>query len=884
MKTVGLAMLALIACLLGGSLPDARAAGQAGYIYTFAGGGVGDGGNAADAVIPYPWSVAAGPDGSVYASTIGDCRVRRILAGLISTAVGTGYCQYAGDGGDATQASLRSPWAVVASLNGDLTIADTYSCRVRRVHNGTITTIAGNGTCASAGDGQLATDASVVPHAVAVDETGAVFVADSGACTVRKIEGGIITRFAGNGACAYGGDGGSAIDAYIDDVFAIAAFDGVVYFSTMDCRVRRVVAGIIDTFAGVGTSCSSSGDGGPPQNASLWPYGLYADASGLLVADAAACRIRLIAGGVIQTIAGTNSCESGPDGGTALETSLFAPTGVTRAPNGDLLIAERDGCRILRIDEQSIVHTEGGNGTCTFYGDGLPAADAALSPASVAIGKNGTLLISDQSNCRIRQVADGTISTLYGDGTCNSAGDGGPAALATFLWPIAIDQGPNGEVYVGDQGPCRIRGTTAGTIDTVATGGCFGFDVDDAGNLYYSESCRIWKRTPEGITTPVAGTGVCGLDGDDGPALQARITAGHGLKVDGEGAIYISEGNQCRVRKVSNGIITTIAGAGSPPQCYQFGGEGGLAKEATIGYATDIELDPAGNLYISALNACHILRVKHGIVRRIAGNGDCQELGDNGPATLASLAGDYHIAVDADFRVYTAGFTRVRVIEPDDADADGVIGALDNCELVANPTQQNTDANFTDNTPPASQDDRTHPNSDGAGDACDTDDDNDGLTDADEASGGACAGHATDPLLRDTDGDRVLDGPECALGADPTSAASKPTPAQCGPTTDGDGDRLSARAEYCAYGTSDANTDTDGDRTLDGAKDGCEAASVNTDRVVNSGDQLLMVIEILREPTPSARLVSYDVNKDGAVNAGDQLLIAQFISPSGQCP
>ncbi|MBI5289827.1 MAG: hypothetical protein HY873_12720, partial [Chloroflexi bacterium] len=219
-----------------------------------------------------------------------------------------------------------------------------------------------------------------------------------------------------------------------------------------------------------------------------------------------------------------------------------------------------------------------------------------------------------------------------------------------------------------------------------------------------------------------------------------------------------------------------------------------------------------------------------------------------------------------------------------DTDGDVIIDSIDNCIAVPNTVQENTDVNFTDNTPPTSQDDKTWPNSDVAGDACDTDDDNDGLSDADEASGAGCSSVVTDPLLRDTDGDRVLDGAECALGTDPTSAGSKPTAAQCGSTTDADLDRLSARAEYCGYNTNPNNPDTDGDLSLDGSWDGCEAASLNGDRKVNSGDQLLMVLEILREPSPSLRLASYDINKDGAVNAGDQLLIALFIATPGQCP
>ncbi|MBI5288736.1 MAG: SBBP repeat-containing protein [Chloroflexi bacterium] len=222
-----------------------------------------------------------------------------------------------------------------------------------------------------------------------------------------------------------------------------------------------------------------------------------------------------------------------------------------------------------------------------------------------------------------------------------------------------------------------------------------------------------------------------------------------------------------------------------------------------------------------------------------------------------------------------------------DTDGDGIPDASDNCVSVPNAGQENADRNFIDQTPPSTQDDRTWPNSDWPGDACDTDDDNDGLLDTAEPAG--CNGSGPlSPTNRDTDGDRVLDGPECTLGSNPASAASKPAPAACGPTTDADGDRISDRAEICGYNTNPNAMDTDGDQdgfpTTGLAKDGCEAASLNNDRIVNAGDQLLLVLEIIREVTPSLRLVSFDVNKDGVVNSGDQLTLAGFIATAGSCP
>jgi hypothetical protein len=188
--------------------------------------------------------------------------------------------------------------------------------------------------------------------------------------------------------------------------------------------------------------------------------------------------------------------------------------------------------------------------------------------------------------------------------------------------------------------------------------------------------------------------------------------------------------------------------------------------------------------------------------------------------------------------------------------------------------------------------------SDPTGDACDTDDDNDGILDVDEGAGCNASGPLS-PTSRDTDGDRVLDGAECALGTNPASSASKPTAAACaaflgvGASVDTDGDRLFDRIEYCAYNTDRLLLDTDGDQdtfplnptpAVNLVRDGCEAASLNNDRTVNSADQLLIALEIAREVNQTLRLVNMDINKDGGVNSGDQLLMVGFIVNAGSCP
>jgi hypothetical protein len=227
-----------------------------------------------------------------------------------------------------------------------------------------------------------------------------------------------------------------------------------------------------------------------------------------------------------------------------------------------------------------------------------------------------------------------------------------------------------------------------------------------------------------------------------------------------------------------------------------------------------------------------------------------------------------------------------------DLDADGWLDAADNCPSDANNGQENNDRNFIDTTPPrpAGQDDITRAHSDTLGDVCDDDDDNDGLADVTETAGPPCgtATAATNPLAGDSDGDRVSDGAECALGSSPNNTASKPAfvvepdlendgvPDAFDPNdaaTDADADGLSDRIEFRGYNTDLTQADTDNDSCGDRR----EAASVNADLTVNSGD-LQAVAQSYGNPGAHAAM---DINKDGAINSGDLQLTA---SAYGACP
>ena len=187
-----------------------------------------------------------------------------------------------------------------------------------------------------------------------------------------------------------------------------------------------------------------------------------------------------------------------------------------------------------------------------------------------------------------------------------------------------------------------------------------------------------------------------------------------------------------------------------------------------------------------------------------------------------------------------------------------------------------SDENHIDLPPTKAFDDLTRANADSVGNDCgDSDDDNDGLTDAQEADGSACAGKITNKDKDDTDGDRTLDGAECSIGTDPTSSTSAPTLAQCGVQTDGDGDGVLTAREFCYYATNGANANTDGDI----CNDGKEVASVNNDTTVNVID-LQQLAAAFGPSTDPDYLVNFDVTKDGSINVLDLSFVA---ARSGAC-
>jgi len=160
----------------------------------------------------------------------------------------------------------------------------------------------------------------------------------------------------------------------------------------------------------------------------------------------------------------------------------------------------------------------------------------------------------------------------------------------------------------------------------------------------------------------VAGTGTAGFSGDNGPAISAQLYAPSGIALDAAGNLYIADTYNGAVRKVSNGVITTVAGTGTPG----FSGDNGLATSAQLNNPYGLAVDSAGNIYIADTGDQRIRRVSSAAISTVAGNGTLGFSGDNGPATSAQLDDPYGLTVDTAGKVYIAEFdnNRVRVLTP----------------------------------------------------------------------------------------------------------------------------------------------------------------------------------------------------------------------------
>ena len=329
----------------------------------------------------------------------------------------------------------------------------------------------------------------------------------------------------------------------------------------------------------------------------------------------------------ISTIAGTGVRGYSGDGGQATAARLNTVSSVAYDAQGNLFIADYDNHVVRKVTTDGVITTIAGTGQQGYSGDTGQATKAQLDgPSHLAVDSAGNLFIAETGNNVVRKVApDGVITTYAGTGTAGFSGDTGPATSAQLSQPQGVA-------------------------------------VDAAGNLFFvdSSNSRVRKVTPGGIITTVAGNGLAGYTGDTGSATSASIRNPLGLAIDAMGNLFIADYGNNVVRKVTAGIITTVAGNGTAG----YSGDGSNAITARLNAPQGVTVDAAGNLFIADKNNNVVREVTpDGLITTVAGNttGGVLANGDGGPASSAQLGDDQDVAIDPSGNLVIADGTSYKV-------------------------------------------------------------------------------------------------------------------------------------------------------------------------------------------------------------------------------
>jgi sugar lactone lactonase YvrE len=396
-----------------------------------------------------------------------------------------------------------------------------------------------------------------------------------------------IVSIAAAGAFGCGDSSSGAQDAAAQDA---QASDGGDASTPVDCIDEP---GVICTWAGTG-ELGFNGDGKPIAESHMyWPIDLEFSELGTFVLDWNNHRVRqILDDGTFETIIGSDFVGDGPDdmsdlkppGAPGTDVLLNHPTQVVPMPDGTLTLVAWHNHKLRRYDpDTGLVTVICGRGA-GFGGDGGPMAKALLNqPNTLVLDDDGNQYILDQRNQVVRIIdPDGIIDTFAGTPLeAGFAGDGGPATKAKLNFPAGSNPPPGG-----------------------------GLALDDDGNLYVSDTLnhRIRRVDHEsGEITTIAGTGKAGFSGDDGPATEAQLDSPYKLAVGPDDRLYIGDQNNQRIRAVDldDGTITTVAGNGDEG----FSGDGGPPTEAALHRPAGVSFDEDGAMYILDMFNSRIRRV-----------------------------------------------------------------------------------------------------------------------------------------------------------------------------------------------------------------------------------------------------------------------------------
>jgi uncharacterized protein (TIGR03437 family) len=368
---------------------------------------------------------------------------------------------------------------------------------------------------------------------------------------------------------------------------------------------------------------------------------------------------------VISTLAGAGAPATPA---AAVRASVGDPGRIAGDASGNIYFGSLHS--VFKVDSTGTLTRVAGNGRAGNSGDGGPALSAQfLTPMGIAFDAAGAMYVVDRDAAVVRRIApDGSISTVAG-------------ASGILKAPLGIAVDTSGNIYVSDTGNNRVaRFSPDGQFSSVGDGifnGPEGLAMDAGNNLYIADTFngRVRKASPDGTLAIVAGSGSTGIfGGDNNPAVNAALSLPTDVAVDAAGNLYIADFGNSRVRKVTSGIMSTVAGNnGGAPLV-----DGEEAVNARLNGPTGVAIDGRGNLFFVegsigsgtglARGDFRVFRVggADGILTTLAGTGAASFSGDGGAAVTALLNAAAGVTVDSAGNVYISdtGNNRLRMIAP----------------------------------------------------------------------------------------------------------------------------------------------------------------------------------------------------------------------------
>jgi len=576
--------------------------------------------------------------------------IRRVSAqGVVSTLFLPSVCADEVDGPAGTGCVSGGFYDIARDTAGNFYGSSSSSAAIRKVGpDGAITTFAGKLGERGQIDGPLATARLAWPTAMAFGHDGSLYFADRN--TVRKISpAGVVSTLAGQGGVSGSGDGTGAAARFVGPGGIAVDADDNLYVTDGPETVRKVTtAGVVTTLANTkAAGCQSLRK-------------LVVDSTGAVFATAGYSICKITPAGVVSLFAGSATQQQGNVDGLGTAASFEYANGIAFDSAGRLMVADESTLR--RITPDGNVTRWVGASAYGGYADGSFAQARFSAPAGITSDAAGNLYVADSGNHSIRKLAGGQVTTLAGSPGVRTVIDGTGTA-AGFNSPQGITVDAQGNVFVADTNHYVIRKITPQGVTTTfagannqfgdvdATGGAarFGYPqdlvADTAGNLYVTDGNNdsIRKITPAGVVTTLAGGSGSGTSDGTGAAATFREPAG--IAIDGAGNLYV--GDSGLIRKVTPaGVVTTLAGGG-PDQLGLTDGQGAAARFER--YLTSLAVDADGNVYAADHD--------NGVVRKITPGGKVSTLIGVHDGFAGVVPGTLPARLNTPYGVHVAGRT-----------------------------------------------------------------------------------------------------------------------------------------------------------------------------------------------------------------------------------